>query len=689
MLQQVICMEILLATKSGARKHCLRKQFPKDVQLEIFVTAMAPDMTTTCATGVLQEQIAFNLLPERKLYMDDNSTSIWIAATDINVCEGNPMNMRLEAGYYDDDGDYESGNISSITWFRDDKNTAVSSNSQLNQFNQSGAYFAEVLVDGCMVTTDSVQVTVLSVPEQPTVTAAGDLTFCEGSSTVLTADMDYAYYRWYGGSNGDYQLSGSSNTIKVLSDGAYRLQVSDYPFESGCYSSKSDPIQVNIIEDPQTYLAWYANGVETSDGVLASCGEDVLLRAYNTPASYSWLLNGEEFSSTYGNNSTIITASETGYYNIHSLREQNGVTCRFESPDSIFVQISEEVPRPTLTLTGDDQFCSEDGSALLSADDGYDGYMWLRNGYTGSVTSADVVSQNSVQVEAEGTYDYSVRIVDTLGCESDVSNRIEITVLAQPDRTASVDAVEDELCGAQEAEIIVSNHSNSNRLLVYQLVNMTTGELVGDASTMTQADAGDYVLLNAGVITEDTEFGVMVTDANASGCEVMIDQTELVEVNTAEIVVVGNQLWATPGAQSYQWYRNGSPLMGNTSNHIQVFDAAEYTVTVTYGFDCILTSGSATVKNVTGVANILADDNISLYPNPTRDKVQVEFANYYAGDIVIEVINIAGQVIDQNQISKHNQFMNATIDVSQLQQGVYFVNFITEESTIVKRIVKQ
>lgn len=673
-----------VSNENGGTQTLRTDTITEDIELEIVVTAMAPDMSTSCATGVLDRRIEFALVPDRKLFMNDGGN--WTAATDMQICEGNPLGFGLETGYYDKNG-YQSSGITSIIWYRDDINTAVSSDYELYQFNQSGSYFAEVIVDGCNYITNAVQVDVLDVPEQPTFTASGDLTFCEGTSIQLTADMDYPYYRWYGGYWGNDQMSGSSQSIEIVSDGSYNLQVSNLPFEVGCASPMSEPIQVNVIEEPNTYIYRSSGGTQIEDNMYASCGGDVYLRVNSYPQTYSWTLDGETFLSSA--NSNTLKATQTGWYNVRSIGQQNGVTCSFNTPDSIFVQISDELPKPTLTLTGDDEFCSENGSALLSTDAGYDGYRWLRNGSSGSVTSANVVSQNSVYVEEEGTYFYSVRIADTLGCESETSNEIEVTVLAQPDRTASVYALDNSLCGAQEAEIVVSDHVNNNRILVYQLVNMATGELAGTAASRTQADGGDFVLLNAGVVTEVTEFGVMVSDLNASGCEVMIDDTEVIEVNTAEIVVMGNQLWATPGAQSYQWYRNGTPLMGSTSDHIQVFDAAEYTVTVMYGFDCILTSGSASMKNVTGISNILANDNITLYPNPTRDKVQIEFANNFAGDILIEVTNIAGQVIHNQQISKHNQFMNTTIDMEQFQQGVYFFNFITEEHKIVKSVVKQ
>jgi len=50
--------------------------------------------------------------------------------------------------------------------------------------------------NGCSVTSDPVIVTVNDLPDTPTITADGPLTFCKGGSVTLTSSPA-AGYQWY------------------------------------------------------------------------------------------------------------------------------------------------------------------------------------------------------------------------------------------------------------------------------------------------------------------------------------------------------------------------------------------------------------------------------------------------------------------------------------------------------------
>lgn len=685
-----------VSSEYGGTQRLFTETVTSNLELEIFVQSMSADGMTTCASGLLNDKIEFVMVPERQLFMDDNTTSLWtLAEASYSICEGNPQGMRLEAGYYNMNGSYVSSGITSITWYRNDMNNAVSSATQLSTFSASGSYFAEVLVDGCKYTTDAVDILVLSVPEKPTVTATGALTFCEGESVTLSADETFHYYRWYGGSNGSNMLSGSSQSISVLSDGAYRLQVSHYPIEQGCLSALSDPIIVSVIEDPETYIGRYTGGTMVSENNYVTCGDDMFLRVYNAPSSYTWTLNGAEYGAANDYNANyVIRATETGYYNVRSQLAQKGVTCVFTTPDSIFVQISEEIERPEITLTGDEIFCSGAGSATLTATAGYEGYTWFTqydgDGFYGvPLLPAGEVAENTVSIEETGTY--YVTVSDEFGCESEESNTISITVLPLPNRFSNVNAMDYTLCGPGKAQIQVTDYYPNNRVLVYQLMDMSTGQMVGDPATRITTDDSQYVMLESDSIFEATEFAIMVYDQNAEGCEVMLEETVVIDVNLAEVIAVGNMLYATPGAQNYQWYRNDEPIMGTRgrSSSLEVFDNAEYSVTLVYGFDCILSSDAGNVKNLTGIENMLSNDNVLVYPNPVKEMLWIDLNNSFTGEIMLEITNITGQVVKNQLIDKQDQFMKISIGTEELEKGVYFINFITEGQSLVKSIVKQ
>ena len=72
-----------------------------------------------------------------------------------------------------------------------------------------------------------------------------------------------------------------------------------------------------------------------------------------------------------------------------------------------------------------------------------------------------------------------------------------------------------------------------------------------------------------------------------------------------------------------------------------------------------------------------AEEAIAMYPNPVRDRLTVKAENLHS----VEVFNLVGQMVMVSTSS--------VIDMSDLNQGVYFVRVMTDGNAITKRIVKQ
>lgn len=87
------------------------------------------------------------------------------------------------------------------------------------------------------------------------------------------------------------------------------------------------------------------------------------------------------------------------------------------------------------------------------------------------------------------------------------------------------------------------------------------------------------------------------------------------------------------------------------------------------------TDGSAGTSNL-----FVQDGDVKLFPNPATNMLNfatdVEFTDY-------QISNIAGQRMATAPIN------DTTIDVSNLQTGVYFITFIQEGNVVTKRFVKQ
>ncbi|HLP13992.1 MAG TPA: PKD domain-containing protein [Flavobacteriales bacterium] len=77
-----------------------------------------------------------------------------------------------------------------------------------------------------------------------------------------------------------------------------------------------------------------------------------------------------------------------------------------------------------------------------------------------------------------------------------------------------------------------------------------------------------------------------------------------------------------------------------------------------------------------------------VYPNPANSSVTVEFEVSQSGNYNIQLIDAIGNVIFTEACGKVDLFYKKNIDISQLERGVYFVNILSEEGRISKRLIK-
>jgi hypothetical protein len=81
--------------------------------------------------------------------------------------------------------------------------------------------------------------------------------------------------------------------------------------------------------------------------------------------------------------------------------------------------------------------------------------------------------------------------------------------------------------------------------------------------------------------------------------------------------------------------------------------------------------------------------DISIYPNPTKDKIQVQANFVKAADAIVKIISVDGKIVLERTLKIQAGNNNFPIDLSSLEKGNYFLNIETEEEKYVKEIIKQ
>lgn len=353
----------------------------------------------------------------------------------------------------------------------------------------------------------------------PTITAGGPTTFCDGDSVVLTASAG-AEYLW---STGD-----TTQSISVFTSGNYSVSVTT---ADGC-NGDSDPIQVLVNSNPSP--------VVSPIGSTTFCDGGSVILTTGSYATYLW---------STGETTQSITVSASGSYSV-TVTDGNG--CEGAS-GNLNVTVND-LPEPTVTASGDLEFCS--GSNVTLTASPAVSYLWSNGETTQSIT-----------VSSSGTF--SVTVTDANGCQG-TSDPVTTTMFPTPTPTISA--------------------------------NGPTVFCDGDSVVLTSSAASLY-LWSTGETTQSItvfttgSYSVTVTDANdCVGTSAPVQVT--VNNNPTPTITSNGDLEFCDGdsvvltstiAASYLWNT------GATTRSITVFTSGDYTVTATLATGCAGTSDTTSV----------------------------------------------------------------------------------------------
>ena len=202
-------------------------------------------------------------------------------------------------------------------------------------------------------------------------------------------------------------------------------------------------------------------------------------------------------------------------------------------------------------------------------------------------------------------------------------------------------------------------------------VNTGTNDPTYSDSTLNDGD-----VVTAVITSNDT--CVSTPTATSNAITVIITSTA-----TPVITQNGNQL-STGAASNYQWFLNGIPLSGDTTQSITIDTTGDYTVMITDSNSCQATSAIFTVT-IIGISNI-ENINIYIFPVPAFDNLNI-IVNEKINDATICVKDIAGR----NVINKTNQFIDDkfNIDISTLDAGIYFVEINARSKKYLSKFIKR
>ncbi len=262
------------------------------------------------------------------------------------------------------------------------------------------------------------------------------------------------------------------------------------------------------------------------------------------------------------------------------------------------------------------------------------------------------------------------------------------------DGTGDFDDMEDlASLGGGVYEVVVMDENGCQGTAAFELTDpdelVATVE-VTDASCPVAADGSVVITVTGGTepyiidgeLTDLLAGDYIVTVNDGEGCSISVEFTiGLVTTIDLTVTETGTDLTSNETGATYQWITcpDFGVIDGATDQTYAPTEAGAYACIVTIGGGCSDTTACFSY----GLDNINENPKLSLalYPNPTNGLVNVKLGNMN-GQAIIKVMDMKGSILSQKSTStKNNQ-----IDLSSVENGIYFVQVTADDAVITKKI---
>jgi hypothetical protein len=458
---------------------------------------------------------------------------------------------------------------------------------------------------------------------------SGTTTFCNGSSTTLTANPSGFNYTWTGNS--------TANTLNVTQGGTYGVAV-------GNGVCTLPTVNVTVREDfvPATPSAIAINDTVCSgiSSVAVSVTNDTTSTIYNWTVPAGWNI-------TFGNITNAIQVTTGTDGGTIEVTAEN--YCGTSAPSAKTVTVIPSTLGVPGVIGGPTSACGNSTSTYsVAAVSGATSYAWtLPSGWQAGTTTTN----NSIDVSptANGT-DGTVSVVAQNECGNSVPTTINVTVNNPPTLTNITGPTK--LCVGDQSDYALSVTHNgivswgNNGFQVVQGAGTTTITLAAAVAGATNVNASAQ---------------------NACGASnVVLTNVTIIDTPNVTITKAGNDLIVNPSVGStVEWYFNNQSL-GLTTYTISPTQEGLYTALVTNTDGC---EGWAFpfYYSISSVNNLTNGNNFTIHPNPNNTgTLMIQFNQPTQGE-TLTITDMTGRAVTQTKL---NQQVNS-VDVSTLSSGIY------------------
>jgi len=421
--------------------------------------------------------------------------------------------------------------------------------------------------------------------------------------------------------------SGNNDTLVVYDKTKYLCEAWD---NTGC--KYSDTISAKYFEEPIISLT-YINPLCSND-------EDIKLDSFGHPVSGTWYAQNPYLIT---NNTFHVKDAGPGQFLLSYYYTDSSTGC--SSTEKMILEIRNA---PEITFNDySDSICEKYGTYLLSAlpPNG----IWSGKGV--EKTNDWYFNPDLINVNKVGKFSLTYLFTDSNSC-SDMDS-MELTVFEDIQADAGFDMT------------ICLNISQVNLNGLPKGGTWFGKGVYGNKFYPLTAGSGNHTLY----YNYSNELCTSVDSVNFF----------IPSAPDSALTKQNDTLFAVKGMISYQWYRNGIMLNGETNEYIRPTQEGVYYVHYYDQYGCSYRSKSYSFIGLQEVAN----DLFRIFPNPSHQKIIITENNTCNNHVFVKLINSTGEILIYRILDE-----NREIDLSSFQAGVYFIELNSDLVTFRCKIIK-
>ncbi|TAG44324.1 MAG: BspA family leucine-rich repeat surface protein [Cytophagia bacterium] len=141
-------------------------------------------------------------------------------------------------------------------------------------------------------------------------------------------------------------------------------------------------------------------------------------------------------------------------------------------------------------------------------------------------------------------------------------------------------------------------------------------------------------------------------------------------------------------ANTYQWFKNYVPIPSATLPEYPTTENGTYFVIMTID-GCASTSNLFIVGDPNALESFDVSNYLSIYPNPTSDKAKAIINLPIQGEYEWTITDVNGKIITQYKGQKTDIELSELLDLTNVANGMYFVEWRTGKYQARKKIIKR